>query len=169
MIKIEKNYILIIFTILFTLMNSCKDLDELNINPNGVDPDVADLNLLMPTFITNVGQNVVNLGFGDIAGVMQHTQKDGWTGSHNSYEWTNNSHSWGGYYGILRNVDEFHQKAVKNNYEFHEGVALVMKAYVFGLIADLWGDAPLTDALKADLGEEYFKPVFDPQKDIYLS
>lgn len=33
---------------------SCEDLDELNINPNGVDPEVADLNLLMPTIITSL-------------------------------------------------------------------------------------------------------------------
>ncbi len=167
--KIKKIHILITFIILFVLINSCNDMDKLNINPNGVDPDNAELNLLMPTIITGVGQNVVKLGFGEIAGVMQHTQKDGWMGGHNSYEWTNSSHDWGGYYGILRNVDEFHRKALKDKYEFHQGVALVMKAYVFGLIADLWGDAPYFDALKADAGEEYFKPVFDSQKDIYLA
>lgn len=168
MIKIN-NFHLLILTILFTLFNSCKDLDELNINPNAPDPQVADLNLLMPTIITGIGQTVVGLGFGDIAGVMQHTQKDGWSSSHNNYDWDNQSHDWSNYYGILRNIDEFYNKAIGGEYEFHKGVGLVMKAYTFGLITDLWGDAPHNDALKAEKGPEFFKPAYDYQRDIYLS
>jgi hypothetical protein len=164
----KKNSFIIALTAVFMLVNSCKDLDELNINPNGVDPEIADLNLLMPTVITSLGQTVVNLGFGDIAGVMQHTQRDGWSGGHNDYDWDNMGQSWAGYYGILRDNEEFLKKAVKGEYEFHQGVGLIMKAYTFGLITDLWGDAPYSEALKAELGSEYFKPVFDQQKDIYL-
>ncbi|QGY47309.1 SusD/RagB family nutrient-binding outer membrane lipoprotein [Maribellus comscasis] len=162
-----KNSFIIGLTIVFTLVVSCKDLDDLNVNPNGVDPENADLNLLLPTIITGIGQTVVNLGFGDIAGVMQHTQYDGWSGGHNDYDWDNQDKSWSGYYSILRNIDEFYQKAVEGGYEFHQGVALIMKAYTFGLIADLWGDAPYAEALKAEEGSEYFNPVFDEQKTIY--
>ncbi|MCG6188063.1 SusD/RagB family nutrient-binding outer membrane lipoprotein [Maribellus maritimus] len=162
-----KNSFIIGLTIVFTLVVSCKDLDDLNINPNGVDPENADLNLLLPTIITGIGQTVVNLGFGDIAGVMQHTQYDGWSSGHNDYDWDNQDKSWSGYYSILRNVDEFYQKAVEGGYEFHQGVALIIKAYTFGLIADLWGDAPYAEALKAEEGSEYFNPVFDDQKTIY--
>jgi hypothetical protein len=147
---------------------SCHDLDELNINPNGAAPEVADLNLLLPTVITDLGQTVVSLGFGDIAGVMQHTQKTGWSGGHNDYDWTNLNKSWAGYYGILRNAEEFYKKAVKNEYEFHQGAGLVLKAYTIGLITDLWGDAPYTESGKAEEDPKYFKPVFDPQRDIYL-
>ena len=74
MYKIKNSFIIAI-TLVFTLVISCKDLDELNINPNGVDPKSADLNLLLPTIETGLGQNVLGLGFGDLAGVMQHTQK----------------------------------------------------------------------------------------------
>ena len=163
-----KNSFIIALTLVFTLVISCKDLDELNVNPNGVDPENADLNLLMPTVIVSVGQAVISLGIGDIAGVMQHTQKDGWSSGHNDYDWDNANKSWGGYYGILRNNDEYFNKAIESEYKFHEGVALVMRAYTFGMITDLWGDAPYSEALKAEEGDEYFKPVFDPQKDIYL-
>lgn len=162
-----KNSLILAATLILTLVISCKDLDDLNINPNGVDPEIADLNLLMPTIITGVGQAVVDLGFGDIAGVMQHTQFDGWSGGHNDYDWDNSSKSWSGYYGILRNNEEFLKKAVEGEYEFHQGVGKIMRAYTFGLITDLWGDAPYTDALKAELGPEYFKPKFDDQKVIY--
>ncbi|MEN8117922.1 MAG: SusD/RagB family nutrient-binding outer membrane lipoprotein [Bacteroidota bacterium] len=162
-----KNSFIIVLTIVLAMVISCKDLDELNINPNGVDPENADLNLLLPTVITGVGQAVVNLGFGDLAGVMQHTQHDGWSGGHNDYDWDNQDQNWSGYYSILRNADEFHKKAEEGNYDFHKGVALILKAYTFGLITDLWGDAPYTEALQAEQGAEHFKPVFDNQKDIY--
>lgn len=162
-----KNSFILVLTLVFTIVVSCKDLTELNINPNDIAPEVADLNLLLPTIITGLGQTVVGLGFGDIAGVMQHTQKDGWSGSHNSYDWSNAGHSWSGYYGILRNADEYYNKAVAGGYEFHQGVGLILKAYTFGLITDLWGDAPYTEALKAEEGSDFFKPVFDAQQDIY--
>jgi hypothetical protein len=122
----------------------------------------------MPTTITSLGQTVYNIGFGVFSGVMQHTQQTGWFGGYNNYDWNNLSHSWNGYYGILMNNEEFFNKAVKDGYEFHEGVARILRAYLFGLITDIWGDAPYKDALKAEAGPDYFKPVFDLQKDIYL-
>ena len=130
MYKIKNNFI-ILLTLVFALVTSCEDLDEININPNGVDPETADLNLLLATIETGIGQSVVGLGFGNIAGVMQHTQKDGWSSGHNDYDWDNGDHSWAGYYGILRNNDEFYQKALSGGLEFHQGVSLVMKSYTF--------------------------------------
>ena len=164
---ILKNKFILCLAIVFTVVSSCRDLDELNINPNGVDPANADLNLLLATIETGIGQSVVSLGFGDIAGVMQHTQKDGWSGGHNDYDWNNQGGNWAGYYGILRNNDEFHKKAIDGELEFHQGVALVMKAYTFGLISDLWGDAPYSQAVLAEDGPDFFKPAFDSQRDIY--
>ncbi len=163
-----KNSILATLALVFTLVISCKDLDELNINPNGVDPANADLNFLLPTTETSLGQTVFGLGFGQFSGVMQHTQQTGWQGGYNNYEWNDLSHSWGGYYGMLMNNDEYFKKAVNENLEFHEGVARVLRAYIFGMITDLWGDAPYSQALKAESGPAYFKPKFDDQKDIYL-
>lgn len=163
-----KNSLIIGLALVLTLVISCKDLDELNINPNGVDPANADLNFLLSTIETKLGQSVYGIGFGQFSGVMQHTQQTGWQGGYNNYEWGQSSHSWNGYYNILMNNDEFFKKAVQEDLEFHEGVARVIRAFVFGLITDLWGDAPYTQALKAEQGPDFFKPVFDEQKDIYL-
>ena len=167
MYKMKKS-IIATLALVFTLMISCKDLTELNINPNGVDPANADLNFLLPTTETSLGQTVYGIGLGTFSGVMQQTQQTGWQGGYNNYEWDDLSHSWGGYYSMLMNNDEYFKKAVEGGYEFHEGVARVLRAYIFGMITDLWGDAPYSQALKAELGSEYFKPKFDDQKDIYL-
>jgi hypothetical protein len=154
-------------TLVISFVISCKNLDEININPNGVDPANADLNFLLPTTITSIGQTVYSIGFGNLSGVMQQTQQTGWQSGYNNYDWDNTSQSWSSYYTILMNNDEYFKKAKQGKYEFHEGVARVLKAYMFGLITDLWGDAPYTDALKAESGSTYFKPKFDDQKDIY--
>ena len=158
-----KNKISAVLVLFLILIVSCQDLEELNINPNGVDPANAKPYLLMSTVLTFTGQNVVGLGFGDIAGVMQHTQKDGWSGGHNSYDWSDQN--WGGYYGILRNAEEMLKKSEDLGLEFYQGVALVMKAYNYGLITDIWGDAPFSEALQGETGN--LKPVYDSQKDIY--
>lgn len=162
-----KNSFIIFLTLILGFVVSCRDLDELNINPNGVDPSIADVNFLLPTVQTNVGQTVYNIGFGTFSGIMQHTQQTGWFGGYNNYDWNTLSHSWNGYYGILMNNDEYFKKAVEHNYEFHEGVARIMRAYIFGLITDIWGDAPYKDALKAEQGSDHFMPAFDPQQEIY--
>ena len=158
-----------ILTLIVTLVFSCKDLDEMNINPNGVDPADGHPNLLMATVMTDLGQTVVNLGFGDIGGVMQHTQRDGWSSGHNDYDWVSEGQSWGDYYGILRTNDEMLNKAEELGLDFHKGVGLVMRAYTFGLITDLWGDAPYSNALKGEQGgAANLKPMYDDQRDIYL-
>lgn len=159
-IKYKISAVLILFLLLVV---SCLDLEELNINPNGVDPAKAQPFLLMGTVLTYTGQNVVGLGFGDIAGVMQHTQKDGWAGGHNGYDWSDQN--WSSYYGILRNAEEMFKKSEASGQEFYQGVALIIKAYNHGLITDLWGDAPFSEALQGESGN--LKPSYDPQKNIY--
>jgi hypothetical protein len=158
----------IIFPLLLTmLIFSCKDLTELNENPNGVGPESVNPNLVMPTILTETAKRYVNLGYQDIAGVVQHTQKDAWSSGHNDYDWGGNQ-SWNEYYDILRNNDLFYNRSVELKFEFHQGVSLVMKSFVFGLITDLWGDAPYTNALKGEAGAlNDILPAFDSQDKIY--
>ncbi|MBT1708611.1 SusD/RagB family nutrient-binding outer membrane lipoprotein [Fulvivirgaceae bacterium PWU5] len=145
---------------------SCDDLTELNENPNGVEPGVINPNLVLPTVVTEASKLYLNLGFGNIAGVMQHTQLDAWFDEHNDYAWTNQS--WTPYYGVLRDNKVLYERSAELHMEFHQGVSLIMKSMMFGLITDLWGDAPYTNALNGDLsGLENKLPVFDDQETIY--
>lgn len=146
---------------------ACKDLTQLNINPNGVQPETVNPNLVMPTVLTETAKLYTNLGFQDIAGVVQHTQKDAWFSGHNDYDWGGDQ-SWTSYYDQLRNNDLVYQRAVALNMEFQQGVALVMKSMLFGLITDLWGDAPYTNALKGEAGgTDNIAPKYDSQDVIY--
>jgi hypothetical protein len=147
---------------------SCKKhLVSLNENPNGPNPGTTNPSFVLSTVLTETGRAYVDLGFNDVAGVVQHTQKDGWVGSHNEYDW-GGSNSWSGYYDILRNNQLVYDKAVEAGFELHQGVSLVMKSMIFGLITDLWGDAPYTHALKGDKeGEDNARPALDAQETIY--
>jgi hypothetical protein len=158
---------IIAFILIMLAWTGCQDeLTELNQNPNGIDPGTVNPNMLMPTVLGGSAQSYLNLGFGDIAGVMQHTQKDGWFSGHNSYDW--NAQDWTGWYGYLRNNDLLYKRAVDLGWTFHQGVALTMKSFIFGVITDLWGDAPYIDAVKGNEGGVNFEyPVFDGQEIIY--
>ena len=77
--KILKHIPKLVFMLALLVVSSCKeDLTEINENPNGVDPNSANPNLIMPTVMTGVANQYVRLGYGKIAGVVQHTQEDAW-------------------------------------------------------------------------------------------
>ena len=84
----KKIYIILLAVVSMITGLSCKKhLVELNENPNGADPSKTNPNLVLSTVLTESGRAFVNLGYLDIAGVMQHTQKDGWGSGHNNYDW----------------------------------------------------------------------------------
>lgn len=87
----------------FFVMTACEDYyTEMNQNPNGVDIADANPNLMMTGIMQNAAFAYLNWGYGNLAGAMQHTQKDGWWSSHNVYDW--GLRDWTGYYNQLRNI-----------------------------------------------------------------
>ncbi|MFN4000260.1 SusD/RagB family nutrient-binding outer membrane lipoprotein [Algoriphagus sp.] len=162
-LNIKLGTLILVFSL---VVGGCKDLDEINTNPNGVSPSNANVNMLMPTVLVGVGQNLINLGYQDLGGVVQHTQKDGWNGGHNHYEW--GLQDWSGWYGLLRTNQFMIQRAEETNSPFHKAVGLTMKSLIFGMITDLWGDAPYTKALQGGQpGLEFQFPEYDSQEVIY--
>ncbi len=154
------------FALFLMLFVACNEhLDEINVNPNGIDPSTANPNLLLPTVLAGTATSYLGLGYGIAGGVMQHTQQDGWYGAFNHYDWL--PMDWSGWYGILSNNDALNKRAVELKYPFHEGISLTMRAFIFGIITDLWGDAPYTNALKGDLSSEFLRPNYDSQEVIY--
>ncbi|MCK4992453.1 MAG: SusD/RagB family nutrient-binding outer membrane lipoprotein [Bacteroidales bacterium] len=143
---------------------SCEEqLTELNVNPNGVDPETVQPNLMLATVLSTARPYFDN----NHAGVMQYVQKSGWGSSLNKYDWVSET-GWGGPYGLLRNTKHLYDRSVEEGMEFQQGVAIVMRAHTFGYIADNWGDAPYTAALDGATGEqEDMFPVFDSQETIY--
>jgi len=162
--KFRKIAVFLLGLVLFT---SCDEtLSEINTNPYGIDPANANPNLLMPTVLSAAAQNYLQLGYNDLAGAMQYTQKNGWYGGHNNYSWE--ARDWAGWYDILRTNDLMLSRGEDLDNAFFQGVGLTMKSFVFGNITDLWGDAPYIDALQGDEGGDQFQfPKFDSQEVIY--
>lgn len=153
----NSRYVLIALLVLST---GCEDiLTETNQSPNVVDPSTSNPNMIMPTIMAPAASDYLYKGWGEMGGVMQHIQHDGWFGSYNQYQW--GPADWNGYYDMLRN-NEFLQKS---DSPFHKAVALTMKSHIFGMITDLWGDAPYVEALQGSKG--ILKPEFDSQEVIY--
>lgn len=165
--RLKSQYKLLLVLLALSVF-SCKDLTELNVNPNGVDPSTVNPNLLVTTVITSTATPYCDNGYnGNVAGVMQYVQKSGWGSGLNNFDWTGEA-SWSGYYGTLRNIMHLYDRAETEGWDFHKGIALVLKAFNYGIIADGWGDAPYTDALNAPEGsEQYLFPKFDTQETIY--
>lgn len=167
--KAKMMYIKLLLLSSFLMVACTKQLEEMNENPNGADPSSTNPNLVLSTVLTESARALVTLGYGDIAGVVQHTQKDGWAGGHNNYEWNGNN-DWSGYYAILRNEKFVYDKSVELNFKLQQGVALAMKSLVFGLITDLWGNVPYSQALNgSEGGNENTFPGYDDQQSIYTA
>jgi hypothetical protein len=155
-----------VFLLSMMVFTACDTLDEINENPNGVSPSDANPNLLMPSVMRPAATNILDLGYGDMAGTVQHTQKDGWFTGHNQSDW--GLRDWTGWYDLLRTNRFLYQRAEETGLEFHKGVSLTMKSFIFGMVTDLWGDAPYTMALRGDqAGLENEFPEYDSQEVIY--
>lgn len=166
--KAIKTVVKAVLFLLVISMFSCKDLTDLNINHNGTAPETVNPSFLMTAVLTETAKSYLQIGYDDpFPGVMQMTQKDAWSSSNNDYDWSDQS--WSGYYGLLRNNQKAYERATELNNTFIMGISLVMKSFLFGLITDLWGDAPYSKALKGDKGGVGdLLPAYDPQKDIYM-
>jgi len=167
-----RNYTAVLVLVLFLV--SCKDITELNKNTNGVEPQTVNPDLILPTVLTETGKTFLNLGFGDASGIVQHTQGDAFNAGRDYYDW-GQSNSWispssssGDFYGIQRNNKLLYDRSVTLGYKFHQAISLIVKSMNFGLVADLWGDAPYSMANQGETGTpETISPAYDSQESIY--
>lgn len=75
-----------------------------------------------------------------------------------------NSWRFGFYAGALEDFDQITELGTADNFEGYSGIGKIMKAYLFGVVTDLWGDVPYSEALK---GGDNLEPAFDTQEAIY--
>ncbi len=161
----KKVTVICVFFAIITL-GACKKFSVLNSDPNSITSDVASPDYLMANVLTQSATWYGNKGSGNLSGAMQQTYQDAFGNTFSGYQW--GPESWAGNYSILRDNKLLLQKAVTNGWNFHQGVGLVMRAFNYGNIADFWGDAPDSMALKGDqTGNENLFPTFDPQEQIY--
>ena len=162
------NIILVLILVAFA---SCRNLTNLNIDPNTISQVTVDPNFMMTTSIVEVVKPYQDDNYnGDCAGVMSYLQKSGWGSGLTYFNWSD-PRSWAGNYGDFRDINLLLARAgwdkkdpTNASSPFHAGVGLVLKSFEYGLITSLWGDAPYSEAGQ---GAANTKPKFDAQEDIF--
>jgi hypothetical protein len=69
------------------------------------------------------------------------------------------------YAGALEDLVDAERRALRANRPNQAAPAMIMKAWTFGAMTDMWGDIPFTQANKGDSGVT--APVYDTQEDVY--
>lgn len=149
----------------FLFIGACDNIEDINVNPNNAE-DVSS-NYVLTYVLTETAKAYNSLGLeaNNISGAMQYSQRgtDFQALRVNSYDWA--PEAWGNYYEILRNNEIIYNKGVAEDHKFFQGVSLVMRSFIFGLVTDLYGDCPYSESLSAN--DEIFFPKFDEQQTIY--
>ena len=155
-----------VFLLILLFTGSCKKISDLNNDPNNVTATDAAPDYLMAGVLTSTATNVGGLGSGIFSGAMQQTYQDAWGNQFSQYNWTPTD--WSPNYAILRDNKLLLSKSQSLKWDFHQGVALIMRAFNYGTLTDLWGDAPDSMSLKGDESapESQF-PMFDAQQSVY--
>lgn len=163
--KFMKNIVVLFLLIPALLVVSCDSgLVEINENPNGIEPNLADPNLLMTTVMTGLATSTTSRGYaGNTGNAAQFTQKDSW--SDNRYDWATGT-IWSTNYSLLRTNKVAYERAVELDLPFHQGVTLVLRAMLFGNLTDYYGDIPYTEALQG-VSLEGERPAYDTQETVY--
>ena len=151
-----KKYILI--ALLFVLVfSSCKDLTELNINPNNVPETHPQL------LLTNIEWNAFQVeGVGPMFASRMVLQTDG-EDANQYYTWTRGGF---GAYNNLRDVTKMIEEANRIESPAYVALGKFFRAWYFFNLTLTFGDVPYNDALKGET-DEIYTPVYDTQKEVF--
>lgn len=150
-------------------ITSCKK-DFFNINNNPNDPETADIAFVLPN-AQNYTAYVMGNYFQIWGGLWSQYWTQGPTAS--QYEqWdryiqtnTETDRPWQQLYsGALSDFDYIEKTALDQGRKNYAAVAMIMKAYIYQYITDVWGDVPFSEALQ---GSAKLTPAYDKQRDVY--
>lgn len=154
---------LFFFTAGILFIPSCtKDFEEDNANPDAITDVTPDL-LLPGIQRTAINQMVdQSWGIGNI--VIQHTAKIQFV-SEDRYTWGDRDGLWNNMYDNMRNVQLLISLSEQKNVPNYKAVALVMRAWMFSLLTDAYGDIPYSEAIQGVNG--ILQPKYDAQETVY--
>ena len=159
-------YLFALVAIAQTLLITSCDSDFAETNTNTNDPSSVDANLLLAGTLRNTANNVQSIFLAGEAGScwVQHLGKPVYN-TNEMYVPRQNSIEalWNGMYStVLKEADLMQDLAVTEGNVALEGVALVVKAYGYNVLTDVFGSIPMSEALKADEG--IITPKYDDSR-----
>ena len=165
-----KKYIIVIFPIVFAvlLFTSCdKNFEEINRNTD--DPEVVPSSQLIGTSIREMSNSLYSTFNGSEVGEnwIQHNALNAYNDPDRYRPRISTMDGvWNTFYAAVADANALSELAVSEENEVNQGIALVIKAYAFLVLADLYGDVPFTDAIKGP-SEGNFTPAYDSQEVVY--
>ena len=159
------NKIIITLSVFFVLATSCSNFDDLNIDPVRLD------NANPGSFLNPVLYHVSSynwLRYNNFTLPLMQLQVS--TNSSNGLGWyfvsdAAGDGSWTTYYRWLNNIIIMEQSAIELNEPNYQAIGMVLRSFIFHILADSYGNVPMTEACKGS--EKVFTPKFDDQKAIY--
>ncbi|BDC05761.1 SusD/RagB family nutrient-binding outer membrane lipoprotein [Phocaeicola vulgatus] len=175
-----KKYILMAMSVALLGFTACSEdtLDDINKDNQHPSPDVVPAYLQLSEAIMSTGFSTVS---GDLAFYLSSlNEQEIGVGNNqlmkaelrNSSEWaasTTFNNVWNSTYGNLMNIRQMQNK-VKNEIPGNVGqydilgIAQVLEALNFGILTDMHGDIPYSEAVQ---GQANLQPKLDKQKDVY--
>jgi hypothetical protein len=139
-----------------------KDFAEKNEDPNAITLITPDL--LLPSILRSAVNTQMSEAWGIGTLVVQQTAKYQFVDD-DRYLWDNKDNIWNAYYSNMRDVKKLSELSASTQQPSYNGIALILKSWMFSVITDAYGDAPYSEATAAD--NNIFKPKYDRQEDIY--
>lgn len=152
-----------ILTVVLTLSGCTSDFDEINKNPNA--PETVTPDLLLSGVERDLMKSVLDETWGIGNVVIQHTAKNQFV-NEDRYLWGELNAVWNSVYDNLRDVQAMISLSEESGEMNYKGVALVLRAWMFSLATDCYGDIPYSEASQAKVGGIYY-PKYDSQQEIY--
>lgn len=153
--------------ILLLVLGSCKDFEEININPN--NPDVVPPEMLLPPIISGAVNTATASGGSRAGQFVQHiAYLGGMSEEDGRYNLTGASfrEEWNGAMRLMKDVNQLRLLAKENQLPQYEAVALVCKVYILSVMSDAYGDIPYNEAGMGDVAGLEF-PNYQSQQEVY--
>ncbi len=139
-----------------------RQFDDVNTDPNA--PESVDAALLLPRILRDATEALLLESWSIGSLVIQHTAKSQQVEA-DRYVWDERHAIWDAAYDNLRDVANIIAQSEATQAHNYLGVALVLRAWLFGLLTDCYGDVPYSEALRAREGINY--PRYDSQEQVY--
>ncbi|MEM6344664.1 MAG: SusD/RagB family nutrient-binding outer membrane lipoprotein [Bacteroidota bacterium] len=152
--------------ILILVAPAC-DLSTINVDPTR--PADVDLRLILPALITQTAYNQSS-NPARISGIIMQqmigfdAQQVAYTDYQLPQNTFNNYWRTGTYAGALKDCQVIIDKATAEGQPYYSGIAKVLMAENYGMLAAMFGDVPFSQALK---GTENLTPAYDSQEAVY--
>ena len=150
-------------------MFACEDLDELLVNPNGVDPSQADAqslyNSVQINFLNTAYSQTVYQFAGGLARIEGETGGFTYQASHGPTEF---SAYWEDVYAeLLPDAEAYLNIAEPLGLNAEVASVKIMQAYTYMTLADLFGDVPLSQAGQGEADNPNLTPTADAGAEVY--